>query len=127
MKGNNLKMEKSEKEQLMADDSLTFENLLAELRAVDNKDRTRVLIEAINNNQKELLQAVCKYSEKGSMTIKLDFGVEKKTNDLKIDVNIDIKKPKGSCSNMLFHNDKGDILLYDPNMITSTQKVQSIR
>ena len=127
MKGNNLKMEKSEKEQLMADDSLTFENLLAELRAVDNKDRTRVFIEAINNNQKELLQAVCKYSEKGSMTIRLDFGVEKKTNDLKIDVNIDIKKPKGSCSNMLFHNDKGDILMYDPDMISSSQKVQSIR
>lgn len=128
MKGTNLKMENEEKENSQSiDDSLTFENLLAELRAVDNKDRTKTFIDAINNNQKELLQAVCKYSEKGSMTIKLDFGVEKKSKELKIDVNIDIKKPKGSCSNMLYHNDKGDILLYNPDMINSAEKVTKLR
>lgn len=110
-----------------SDDSLTFENLLAELRAVDNKDKTKMLIDAINNNQKELLQAVCKYAEKGTMTIKLDFMVDKKSKELGIDVAIDIKKPKGKCSNKLYHNDKGDILMYDPDMVSSTEKVTSLR
>lgn len=110
-----------------SDDALMFENLLAELRAVDSKDRTKIFIDAINNCQKELLQAVCKYSEKGTMTIKLDFGVDKKSKEMQIDVNIDIKKPKGKCSNTLYHNDKGDILLYDPEMTSATQKVQPLR
>lgn len=109
------------------DDSLTFENLLAELRAVDHKDRTKMLIDAINNNQKELLQAVCKYSEKGSITIKLDFSVDNKTKEMKIDATVDIKKPKGKCTNMLYHNDKGDILLYDPDMRVSADKVTQLR
>lgn len=116
-----------ETEQNLVDDSLTFENLLAELRAVDNKDKTKILIDAINNNQKELLQAVCKYSEKGSMTIKLDFGVDKKSKELQVDVNVEIKKPKGKCSNKLYHNDKGDILLYDPDMVSSSSKVTNLR
>lgn len=46
MKGN-LKMAENEKATCQcADDSLTFENLLAELRAIDNKDRTKTLIDA---------------------------------------------------------------------------------
>ena len=128
MRKGNLKMTENENATCQCtDDSLTFENLLAELRAVDNKDRTKSLINAINNNQKELLQAVCKYSEKGSMTIKLDFGVDKKSKELKVDANIDIKKPKGTCTNMLYHNDKGDILLYDPDMTSSAEKVTRLR
>ena len=127
MKGN-LKMAENEKATCQcADDLLTFENLLAELRAIDNKDRTKTLIDAINNNQKELLQAVCKYSEKGTMTIKLEFGVDKKSKELKIDTNIEIKKPKANCTNMLYHNDKGDILLYNPDMVSSAEKVTQLR
>lgn len=109
------------------DDSLTFEDLLTELRAVDNKDRTKNFIDAINNYLKELLQAVCKYSEKGSMTIKLDFGIDKKSKELKNKIDISIKKPKGTCTNMLYHNDKGDILLYNPDMTSSAEKVTRLR
>ena len=128
MRKGNLKMTENENTTCQCtDDSLTFEDLLTELRAVDNKDRTKNFIDAINNYLKELLQAVCKYSEKGSMTIKLNFGIDKKSKELKNKIDISIKKPKGTCTNMLYHNDKGDILLYNPDMTSSAEKVTRLR
>ena len=128
MRKGNLKMTENENATCQCtDDSLTFEDLLTELRAVDNKDRTKIFIDAINSYLKELLQAVCKYSEKGSMTIKLDFGIDKKSKELKNKIDISIKKTKGTCTNMLYHNDKGDILLYNPDMTSSAEKVTRLR
>ncbi len=116
-----------ENEIVNQDDSLTFENLLAEVRAVDNKDRSKILLDAINNNLKELMQAVCKYSEAGSLTIKIDFGVDKKSRELQVIADVSNKKPKGKCKNQFYHNDKGDILLYDPEMVKSSATVTNIR
>ena len=59
-------------QELQEDETLKFENLLAEVRSVDNKDRTKYLIDCCNNNLKELMQAISKYSESGKMTITID-------------------------------------------------------
>lgn len=126
MKGTNT-MAKEETTQNFEEDSLKFQHLLAEVRAVDNKDKSKILIDAIDNNLKEVMTAICKYSEAGSLTIKLDFGVDKKSRELSVVADISIKKPKGKCKNQFFHNEKGDILMYDPEMTKSSNVVTNIR
>ena len=79
--------------EVFEDETLKFEHLLAEVRSVDNKDRTKYLIDCCNNNLKELMQAISKYSESGKMTITLDFQVAKKSKELNVIATVEIKKP----------------------------------
>ena len=108
-------------------ESLKFEHLLAEVRSVDNKDRTKYLIDCLNNNLKELMQAVSKYGESGSMTLKMDFQVAKKSKELNIVAVVDIKKPKGKVDhNTFYRNDKGEIFLDDPELTKGNGSVVSM-
>ena len=108
-------------------ESLKFEHLLAEVRSVDNKDRTKYLIDCCNNNLKELMQAISKYSESGKMTITIDFQVAKKSKELNVVASVDIKKPKGKVDHNTFYRDeKGNIFLDDPEL-TKGGKVTELR
>lgn len=114
-------------QELQEDETLKFENLLAEVRSVDNKDRTKYLIDCCNNNLKELMQAISKYSESGKMTITIEFQVAKKSKELNVIATVDIKKPKGKVDhNTFYRDDKGNIYLDDPEL-TKGGKVTELR
>lgn len=115
-------------QELQEDETLKFENLLAEVRSVDNKDRTKYLIDCCNNNLKELMQAISKYSESGKMTITIDFQVAKKSKELNVIATVDIKKPKGKVDhNTFYRDDKGNIYLDDPELTKGNGKVAVFR
>ena len=115
-------------QELQEDETLKFENLLAEVRSVDNKDRTKYLIDCCNNNLKELMQAISKYSESGKMTITIDFQVAKKSKELNVIATVDIKKPKGKVDhNTFYRDDKGNIYLDDPELTKGNGTVTHLR
>ena len=113
-------------QELDESETLKFEHLMANVRSVDNKDRTKYLIDCCNNNLKELMQAISKYSESGKMTITIDFQVAKKSKELNVVASVDIKKPKGKVDHNTFYRDeKGNIYLDDPEL-TKGNSVVSI-
>lgn len=114
-------------QELSEDETLKFEHLLAEVRSVDNKDRTKYLIDCCNNNLKELMQAISKYSESGKMTINLEFQVAKKSKELNIVATVEIKKPKGKItSNTFYRDEKGNIYLDDPELTKGNATVTKL-
>lgn len=106
---------------------VSFETLLSEIRAVNSKDRTKYLGVAINDDLKELMLAITKYSKSGKLVLTLDFQVAKESKELNIVPDIEIKKTKGKVtSNILYRDDKGNICLDDPEL-TNDCKVHQIR
>ena len=115
-------------EPLTEDGSLIFENLLAEIRTVDCKDRTKYLVDAINTDLSDLMQGIAKYNESGKMIITLDFQVSKKSKEMNIIADIQTKKPKGKItSNTFYRDNKGKIYLDDPELFNNENNVRNIR
>lgn len=99
---------------------------MVNVRSVDNWDRTKYLLDCCNNNLKELMQAISKYSESGKMTITIDFQVAKKSKELNVVATVDIKKPKGKIDHNTFYHENGKIYLDDPELTKNKNSVVSI-
>ena len=48
---------------------ILFENILAEVRASNCKDKTRFLIDSVNDEIKDVMQAINKYGKDGQIKI----------------------------------------------------------
>ena len=111
------------------ENGLLFENILCEVRAHNCNDRTKLLIDAINDELKAVMQAITKYSKDGSISIKLNFKCLQ-ANEMMISAMIDSKKPRGqSTGTRMYRDEKGQLYMDDPNQLKliDARKVQSIR
>ncbi len=111
------------------ENGLLFENILSEVRAHNCNDRTKLLIDAINDELKAVMQAITKYSKDGSISIKLEFKCLQ-ANEMMISAKIDSKKPRGqSTGTRMYRDEKGQLYMDDPNQLKliDARKVQSIR
>lgn len=111
------------------DEEILFENILAEVRASDYNDRTKLLIDAVNNEIKDVMQAVNKYSKNGSIKITLNFTCVK-ANEMQISAEVEGKKPKGQATGTtMFRDLKGRLYMDDPNQmkLLDPQNVHKIK
>lgn len=101
------------------DEEILFENILAEVRASDHSDRTRLLIDAVNSEIKDVMAAVNKYNSNGSIKITLRFDcVPKRANEMVISAEVEGKKPKGQATGTTMYRDlKGRLYMDDPNQM----------
>jgi len=111
------------------EEEILFENILAEVRASDYNDRTKLLIDAVNNEIKDVMQAVNKYSKNGSIKITLNFTCVK-ANEMQISAEVEGKKPKGQATGTTMYRDlKGRLYMDDPNQmkLLDPQNVHKIK
>lgn len=107
----------SQIENCSIDEEILFENILAEVRASDYNDRTKLLIDAVNNEIKDVMQAVNKYNQNGSIKITLKFTCIK-ANEMNISAEVEGKKPKGQATGTTMYRDlKGRLYMDDPNQM----------
>ena len=124
-KDNNAELESNQNQ----DDEILFENILAEVRASNHKDRTRLLIDAMNDEVRDVMQAISKYGKDGSITLKLKFKCVQ-ANEMEISAEVDSKKPKGQATGTkMFRDLKGRLYMDDPNQLKmfETNNVHSIK
>ena len=110
------------------DQEILFENILAEVRASNCKDRTRLLIDSINDEIKEVMQAINKYGKDGKITITVNFKCVQ-ANEMLISASIEGKKPKGQATGTKMYRDlKGRLYMDDPMQmkLLDTHNVHSI-
>lgn len=97
------------------EDEISFENILAEVRASNHNDRTRLLIDAVNDEIKDVMSAINKYGKNGKITIVLKFDCVQ-ANEMTISAEVDGKKPKGQATGTkMFRDLKGRLYMDDPN------------
>ncbi len=108
---------------------ILFENILAEVRASNCKDKTRFLIDSVNDEIKDVMQAINKYGKDGQIKITLKFKCVQ-ANEMLISAEIEGKKPKGQATGTkMFRDLKGRLYLDDPNQMALFDKnnVRSIK
>ena len=111
------------------DEEVLFETILAEVKASNSKDRTRSLIDAINDDIRELMQSVNKYGKDGKITITLKFKCVQ-ANEMNISAELETKKPKGvAAGTQMFRDLKGRLYMDDPNQMKlfATDNVRKIK
>lgn len=112
-----------------SDKGLLFENLLAEVTASDCNDRTKLLIDAVNNEIKDVMSAVNRYSKNGKITINLYFDCVR-ANEMNISADVVGKKPKERATGTKMYRDlKGRLFMEDPNQtkLFDVNNVRSIK
>ena len=125
---NEIKQDKAEIVEQSDDSEVLFENILAEVRASNCKDRTRLLIDSINDEIKEVMQAINKYGKDGKITITVNFKCVQ-ANEMLISASIEGKKPKGQATGTKMYRDmKGRLYMDDPMQmkLLDTHNVHSI-
>lgn len=108
---------------------ILFENILAEVRASNCKDKTRFLIDSVNDEIKDVMQAINKYGKDGQIKITLKFKCVQ-ANEMLVSAEIEGKKPKGQATGTkMFRDLKGRLYLDDPNQMALFDKnnVRSIK
>lgn len=123
------KQQNAPAEAIPDEEGLTFENILTEVRVHNCKDRTKLLIDGINDEIKDIMQAVSKYSKDASITLKLEFKCLQ-ANELMVSAKLESKKPRGqSTGTKMYRDERGQLYMDDPNQLKliDTRKVQSIR
>lgn len=101
---------------------ILFENILAEVRASNCKDKTRFLIDSINDEIKDVMQAINKYGKDGQIKITLKFKCVQ-ANEMLVSAEIEGKKPKGQATGTkMFRDLKGRLYLDDPNQMALFDK-----
>lgn len=108
---------------------ILFENILAEVRASNCKDKTRFLIDSVNDEIKDVMQAINKYGKDGQIKITLKFKCVQ-ANEMLVSAEIEGKKPKGQVTGTkMFRDLKGRLYLDDPNQMALFDKnnVRSIK
>lgn len=106
---------KSQIETCDNDQEILFENILAEVLASNHNDRSRLLIDSINDEIKDVMQAINKYGKNGSITIKVFFNCVQ-ANEMSISAEVEGKKPKGKATGTkMFRDLKGRLYMDDPN------------
>lgn len=111
------------------EEEILFENILAEVRASNCKDKTRFLIDSINDEIKDVMQAINKYGKDGQIKITLKFKCIQ-ANEMLVSAEIEGKKPKGQATGTkMFRDLKGRLYLDDPNQMALFDKnnVRSIK
>ena len=97
------------------DEEDLFQSILGEVRASNYKDRTRLLIDAINDDLVDMMQAINKYGKDGQMKITLKFKCVQ-ANEMLISAELETKKPKGNATGTKMYRDlKGRLFMDDPN------------
>lgn len=125
---NEIKQDNAEIVEQSDDSEVLFENILAEVRASNCKDRTRLLIDSINDEIKEVMQAINKYGKDGKITITVNFKCVQ-ANEMLISASIEGKKPKGQATGTKMYRDmKGRLYMDDPMQmkLLDTHNVHSI-
>lgn len=118
--------EEIEQETQADDMQILFDQLLHEVRASNCNDRTRMLIDSMNDEIKDLMQAVNKYGKNGEITLNIKFKVIQ-ANEMEICAEIKSKKPKGKATGTkMFTDQKGRLYLDDPNQMKLFDNVHSI-
>lgn len=108
------------------DAEILFETMLAEVKCSNSKDRTRALIDAINDDIKEMMQAINKYGKNGKMVLTLKFNCVQ-ANEMEISAELETKKPKGTAKGtQMFRDMKGRLYMDDPNQ-TKLFDVNNVR
>ena len=108
---------------------ILFENILAEVRASNCKDKTRFLIDSVNDEIKDVMQAINKYGKDGQIKITLKFKCVQ-ANEMLVSAEIEGKKPKGQATGTkMFRDLKGRLYLDDQNQMALFDKnnVRSIK
>ena len=108
---------------------ILFQNILAEVRASNCKDKTRFLIDSVNDEIKDVMQAINKYGKDGQIKITLKFKCVQ-ANEMLVSAEIEGKKPKGQATGTkMFRDLKGRLYLDDPNQMALFDKnnVRSIK
>lgn len=101
---------------------ILFENILAEVRASNCKDKTRFLIDSVNDEIKDLMQAINKYGKDGQIKITLKFKCVQ-ANEMLVSAELESKKPKGQATGTkMFRDLKGRLYLDDPNQMALFDK-----
>lgn len=111
------------------DEEILFQHILSEVRASNCKDRTRVLIDAINDEIKDVMSAINKYGKDGSVKISLQFKCVQ-ANEMQISAQVEGKKPKGQATGTKMYRDlSGKLYMDDPMQmkLLDTNKVSKIK
>lgn len=117
------------KEYADPDAEILFEIMLAELNASNNKDRTRALIDAMNDDIKDMMQAINKYQKDGKITLTLKFKC-RQANEMEISAEIKTEKPKGIArGTQMFRDAKGRLYMDDPNQtkLFEVRRLQEVK
>lgn len=99
-----------------------FQNICADVRASNCKDRTRFLIDSMNDEIKDVMQAINKYGKDGQIKLTLRFKCVQ-ANEMLISAEIESKKPKGQATGTrMFRDNKGRLYMDDPNQLKLLDK-----
>lgn len=96
------------------DTEILFEQILADVRASNCRDRTRFLIDSINDEIKDVMSAINKYGKDGQIKITLKFKCVQ-ANEMMVSAELESKKPRGQATGTkMFRDLKGRLYLDDP-------------
>lgn len=112
----------------MEQDEIKFEELIATIKTVNSRDKTRFLGDCINDELTEILQKVNEYKKGAELTIKIKIE-QGDRNELNILADVSKKAPKGVIrQNVFYQNSKGALFLDDPSQLKllDVRKVESI-
>lgn len=98
----------------MADEKLTFNDMLLNIKVIDSNDRVRKLSDCVQSEFEELVSKITEYNQDGEINIKLKLKVDKKTKH-GIDVYGEVSKkcPRGVPKNSLYRDARTNGLYFD--------------